>query len=164
MEKTCKIYKIVDNTNGDIYIGSTTQKLNERLSTHKCKCNYVHKCTSYKIINNGDYKIELIEDIGDVSKEERNTKERYYIENNDCINKNKPGRTRKEWVEENKEYFKEYCEKNKEQIKAYYENNKEQINEKKKEKFTCDCGNTLTYGNKLRHMKSKKHIDYLNTK
>jgi len=135
MEKTCKIYKIIDNTNGDCYIGSTTQALKERLSKHKCACNYVKKCTSYKIINNGNYKIELIEDLGNVSKEERYTKERYYIENINCINKSIPGRTMKE------------------SLKAYRE-----------KKLTCDCGSIFRNGDKVRHERSKKHIDYLNTK
>jgi predicted GIY-YIG superfamily endonuclease len=30
-----KIYKIVDNTNGDIYIGSSTIRLSARLQNHK---------------------------------------------------------------------------------------------------------------------------------
>jgi len=163
MDKTCKIYKIVDNTNGDCYIGSTTQKLNYRLSNHKTRCNNVYKCTSYKIINNGDYKIELIEDIGIVSKGDRLQKERYYIENNKCINKVIPGRTRQEtckaYNEKNKEKLKDYHKAYREKSKKYYEKHKE----KGKEKFTCECGGKYTRINKLTHEKTKKHIDYLNT-
>ena len=81
-----KIYKLIDNTNGDIYIGMTTN-LRRRLSQHKNKDN---DCLSRKIIANGDYRIELIEETDD------KTRERYWIENTECINIQIPGRTLKE--------------------------------------------------------------------
>ena len=31
------VYKITCNVTNNIYIGSTTKKLNERISVHKCK-------------------------------------------------------------------------------------------------------------------------------
>ena len=30
-----KIYKIIDNTNGNVYVGQTIQKLNQRIYGHK---------------------------------------------------------------------------------------------------------------------------------
>ena len=51
-----KIYRIVDNTNGNIYIGITKQSLKARKNQHKSH----KKCMSREIIKNGDYKIELI--------------------------------------------------------------------------------------------------------
>ena len=81
-----KIYKLIDNTNEDIYIGMTTN-LRRRLSQHKNKDN---DCLSRKIIANGDYRIELIEETDD------KTRERYWIENTECINIQIPGRTLKE--------------------------------------------------------------------
>ena len=101
-----KIYKIIDNTNGNVYIGSTEQKyLSSRLSTHrqdykKAMDGKRHHLTSSQIIKNGDYKIELIEETDDESRE------RYYIEHTECVNKNIPGRTYKEWSEDNKESIK----------------------------------------------------------
>ena len=61
-----KIYKIVDNTNGDIYIGSTYKRLYERIAKHEYDFKYYlngnyHYITSFKILKNNDYKIELIE-------------------------------------------------------------------------------------------------------
>ena len=82
-----KIYKLIDNTNEDIYIGMTKRDLNLRLAQHKYKGN---DCLSRKIIANGDYKIELIEETDD------KIRERYWIENTECINKTIPGRTWKE--------------------------------------------------------------------
>ncbi len=103
-----KIYRIVDNTNGNIYIGKTKQKyLSSRLRQHKYNTKKnTNRCMSREIIKNGDYKIELIEETND------ETRERYWIENTECINKQIPGRTYKEWCEDNKEII-----KNKKQIK-----------------------------------------------
>lgn len=101
-----KIYRIVDNTNGNVYIGKTKQKyLCDRLSSHK----YDKTCMSREIIKNGDYKIELIEETHD------ETRERYWIENTECINKQIPGRTKKEWNDNNKDKMNAYRKK-------YYKN------------------------------------------
>ena len=107
-----KIYKLIDNTNGNVYVGSTKQKyLSSRLGTHrqdykKAMNGKRHHLTSSQIIKNGDYKIQLIEETDD------ETRERYWILNTECVNKNIPGRTPKEWAEDNKErmteYYKEY--------------------------------------------------------
>ena len=109
-----KIYKIVDNTNDNIYIGSTCQPLRKRLSSHKSKS----ECRSREIIINSNYDIILIEDYPCLRKEQLHARERYYIENTKCINKQIPGRTKKEsqknWDENNKERIKEYYEKYKE--------------------------------------------------
>ena len=108
-----KIYRIVDNTNGNIYIGKTTRTLKARLWKH----NYDKDCVSRDIIKNGDYKIELIEETDD------DTRERYWILNTNCINKQIPGRTRKEYFEDNREeilqYQSEYRENNKKKAKEY---------------------------------------------
>lgn len=106
-----KIYKIIDNTNNDIYIGITKQKLlSKRLSQHKERMN----CMSSKIIKNGDYKIELIEETDD------KTRERYWIENTDCINKQIPGRTKQEYYNDNRERLSQY-KRNWKQNHRYYE-------------------------------------------
>ena len=99
-----KIYKIIDNTNGNIYIGSTCQSLKRRLSHHKSDYKRFLKglsgnTKSFDIIKNNDYKIELIEACDIKTKQELFQKERYYIENNDCLNKNIPCRSQKEYQE-----------------------------------------------------------------
>ena len=82
---------------------------------------------------NGDYKIELIEETDD------KLRERYWIENTDCINKVIPGRTTEEYYQDNRDKInqkqKEYYEKNTEKHKEYYENNKGKILEYKKEHY-----------------------------
>ena len=91
---------------------------------------------SREIINNGDYKIELIEETED------DTRERYWIENTNCINKYIPGRTSKEWNEVNKDkmnaYKEKYYQNNRDlcikRAKEYYLNNIERISENNKKR------------------------------
>jgi hypothetical protein len=82
--------------------------------------------------------------------------------------------TRKELYEKykdrNKETQKKYYEKNKEKYKEYQEEyreiNKEKIQEHYKEnwsiKMTCECGCIFTTKNKIRHDKTKMHLNLLN--
>ena len=144
-----KIYKIVDNTNGNIYIGSTTEStLARRLQKHKANYNQYIKnenktlTTSFNIIKNGDYDIILLEKCNNItSKYELHARERFYIENNNCVNKIIPGRTIQEYRQDNKEYFqnkwRKYKEQNKDKINEkaneYRQLNKDKINERRKE-------------------------------
>ena len=96
------------------------------------------------MIKLGDAKIVLVEDFPCERKEQLIARERFYIENNTCVNKCVPGRTKKEYRATHKEEAKEYREKNKgklkeqrknwgvknkEKIKDYNERNKERTNE-----------------------------------
>ena len=88
-----KIYKITDNTNGNVYYGSTQKSLNRRLSDHKYDYKRREKegnvRTSSIIICNNDYKMELVEDFPCNSRKELEERESYYINNFECINKMK---------------------------------------------------------------------------
>ena len=132
-----KIYELVDLTNNNKYYGSTVQDLKLRKSGHvrdyKCflnkKTNYI---SSFEIIKNNNYEIYLVEEFPCNSKSELEAREGYYIRNNNCINKNIPGRTRKEnhkqWSADNKEKLKKYH-------KEWRDDNKEKIKETDKQKI-----------------------------
>lgn len=60
-----------------------------------------------------------------------------------------------------KAYKEAHKEKLKEQNKSYYEANKAAIRAKQNKKCNCACGGKYTSIHKLRHAKSKKHQDYL---
>ena len=142
-----RIYKIVCNKTGMVYVGSTVQTLKRRLSKHKTDYkmyldgNSHHYTTSHKIIENNDFYIELIEEFEYNNKKDILDKEGKYIREIDCVNRCVTGRTRKEyhkkWRDDNKEKLKKYREDNKDKIKErkkkYYQNNKDKINERKKE-------------------------------
>ncbi len=170
-----KIYRIVCDTTGLTYIGSTVETLSRRLTKHiadyklylKGKRNY--KITSFDIIKNNNYKIILIDNYACKNKEELHREERKYIESIECINKNIPTRTHKEYREDNKdkrlEYNKKYNEKNKDKIKEYkkeyHENNKDKINEKHKQKIECEyCKSIVTKCHLKRHQKTLKCLKF----
>ena len=120
-----KIYKIVCNTTGLIYVGSTIQKLCERLRGHRSQYKLYLQgkegfYTSFDIIKNNNYQIILIENCPCDSKEELHREERKYIENIECVNKIIPTRTEKEHYQDNKDKIKEYYQDNKNKIKKYY--------------------------------------------
>ena len=138
------IYRIYDNTNGNVYYGSTTQKVSQRVSEHRRHYKQYLNGTSpyvrsYDIIANEDYDYNIEEVIDCENKYELRKRERWYIENNDCINKCIPTRSIKEWCETNKdktkEYNKEYYQKNKEQRKEYYEKNRDKKKEQSSEYY-----------------------------
>jgi hypothetical protein len=107
-----KIYRIVSDKTDLVYYGSTVQKLSERMNDHRKRytaykkggCNYV---SSFKILEE-DIKatIVLVEDYPCERKEQLYARERFYIENNTCVNRYIPGRTQKEYQADNAEAIK----------------------------------------------------------
>ena len=168
-----KIYKIVDNTNNNVYIGSTCEptlarRLAKHISNYNCYKNGKYSYTSsFKIFENGNYNIVLIEDFPCENKNQLYARERYWTENINCININRNQGIIYE-LGGLKEYKKvnnrEYCEKNKESIlkkkKIFYQNNKAKLTEK----FNCNCGGCFTKTHKSCHIKTKKHQAYLENK
>ena len=134
--KKALIYKLSCNVTGKVYYGSTTRTISHRISRHKTSFRLDRGCRSKEIIENWDYKTEVLEE---VNLENRLERESYYIKNFDCVNKKIPLRTKKEFM---KEYDKE----------------------RNKEKYTCQCGIQYTRQHKARHEKSQKHIKYLESK
>ena len=143
-----KIYKITNNVNDYIYIGSTIKTLNQRFSNHKINYKrYLNEknrnVSSYKLFDKYDIEncsIELIENFPCDNRTELEQQESVYINNNKafCVNNNIPGRT----------------------IKDYRIDNKDKINKKN----ICGCGGKFTNSNKSMHYKSKKHLNYLEQK
>lgn len=157
-----KIYKIVCNETNLCYFGSTIEKyLSNRLGKHVSSYKYYLKgkrsnITSFKVLEKNNYEIILIENVCCNDIYELRNRERFYIENNECVNKCIPNRTpleskkiysesekSKEYQkkyresEKGKEYHKEYhkkyreSEKYKEYRKKYYESKKGKESRKK---------------------------------
>jgi len=97
-----KIYKLFCNESNLVYYGSTITTLKHRLSQHRT--NKKGASISKIMINP---QIELLEDFPCNTKKELEVRERFYIENNECINMIIPGRTKKEWIDDNKEILKQ---------------------------------------------------------
>ena len=158
MYEHSKIYKLIDNTTGMFYIGSTARKrLNHRFNEHKShSVNYNQK--NYKLYTNfthekfcaGDIKLVLMEEVTVQNKDELHKIENGYIEkelgNPLCLN-TRPSfvegtkqEKRHQYYENNKEslrpLYREYREKNKEKVKEikkrWEQENKEKVKEYKK--------------------------------
>ena len=156
--KNGKIYKLVCDATPIVYYGSTTDSLSMRLRLHK-----IQNCSSKELFDAGNVSIELIEEYPCNNKHELLARERIYIEfmsknftHTIICNKKIPNRTSKEYRQDNREHRNEYSKK-------YNQDNKESINIKKREKFNCDCGGKYTRCHKSQHLKTKQHLDYINS-
>ena len=162
-----KIYRIVCNTSGLVYYGSTSQPyLSKRLRNHveeynKYKNGLKHSgITSIKILENQNYEIVLVENYPCQSKEELHKRERFYIENNECVNKCIPTRTAKEYKTDNRDkiiqQMKEYDLKNKDRAKEYKQLNKNKIKEAMKIYYEKRKDKIKTYHKEYYIAKGKK--------
>jgi predicted GIY-YIG superfamily endonuclease len=146
------IYKLTDGEKD--YYGQT-QDWERRFRQHKVpKC----RCSS-RILDRSKMKIHIIHRL--YTKEEADETEAFYQLNFDCVNKNITGRTNKEYYQDNKEKINE---KHKDYFKEYKKKWKEDNKEKLNQKFDCECGGKYTNCHKSRHLKSKKHQNFINQK
>jgi len=141
-----KIYRIVCNVTGEVYVGSTITTLGERLSKHKTKMT----CCSSEIIQRGNYRIELIEPFPCRNKQELLWRERYYIEQNECINKMPPIVTEEE-----------YKERQRIKCTKYNAAHREELNKYASEKIQCECGRAVARGVIAHHRKTKIHLELI---
>lgn len=147
-----KIYKIYSTINPNlVYFGSTCDEVKGRLGKHKrlYKCflnGKGHYITSFIILALENYNAELIEEYPCENIFELRKRERYYIENFPCVNKNIPNRSRKE--------YNKFC----------YETNKFGVKDKFKNlpRIMCCCGGYYI-NRRNRHLQSNRHIKYLET-
>jgi hypothetical protein len=95
--------KFVKVANGDILKTAVLSMYNLfNLGKHK---NY---CTSFKVFDDGDCHIELVEDVQYEDKKDIYEREKHYIKNNDCVNKSIPNRTRLEYYNDNADKLKQH--------------------------------------------------------
>jgi len=140
--KDGKIYKITSYKTDQIYIGSTTMTLSQRMYKHhqdlKQYINGTKKqiSTSIELLKFDDAKIYLIENYPCNTREELCSREGYYINKMECVNKINPT----PWSNEKKKSFhKQYYQDNKDELSAkhkkYVEINKEEISEYHKDYY-----------------------------
>ena len=143
-----KIYKIKCYTTKQIYIGSTSDTLEQRLIYHECnyrgwlkKKDTQHWRSVFTVLKENNYKMKLIEDYPCSSKYELEKREGKYQVKYDCVNKNVAGHRHRSIRD-----------------KEYREKNKEILSQKQKEKITCTlCGTeNISRSNKSQHEKTDK--------
>jgi hypothetical protein len=144
------VYRLY-NDNGSYY-GSSCN-INKRIIAHR----YPNiKCSSYRITKD-PFQYEILENLNIESKIELYKRERWYIENNECVNKNKPCPTLSETKHRIKIHHQIHEQSLKKYIKEYNLKNKERLDIMRNEKFNCICGGRYTYQQKQTHLKTKKH-------
>lgn len=180
-----KIYRLVNDVDDELYIGSTCLPLHKRLYNHKMEARGEKPKTVHKHLNQIGWdtvKIVLVELYPCNNKMELERQERKWIDElKPSLNKRIPTRTTAEYRNDNKVVIaqkkKEEYEKNKEYYlsyqQTYRESNREELNNKQKEKYArkreeylekkkevveCACGCEIVGKDHLqRHMRTKKH-------
>jgi group I intron endonuclease len=178
-----KIYKIVNDVNDDIYIGSTVKQLSNRMAGHRSHSKILDNAKVYefmRLIGVEHFDIILLESFPCNSKEELRAREHYYISTlkpvlntNDSIDdvekriKNHRASS-KLYAETHKSDISikniVYYEQNKqvicEKVKKYRDANKAKINASQKKLIKCDaCNIDILKHHSSRHNKTKKHIN-----
>jgi len=176
------VYSITCNITQLKYIGSTNVSVQRRVKRHisDFKANKINLSTSKFILKNNDYKIDTLEILENQNLYQLRRKERFYIQNTECVNKFVPTLTHEENKEARLEYqrnyrknnpekmqeqdhkkYEKFKDKNIEKAKIYYDNNKEKIKEIRKQRIICECGLEIMRCIKYRHIKTQQHINNL---
>ena len=174
-----KIYKIEDVGGNMCYIGSTTKDfLSKRMVEHRSayknwkltesggKCSVCGIFDQYGVDN---CKIVLIESYPCNTKDELGSREAHFIRSMNCVNKTIPNRDLKQYYIDNQDHIKEtsmksylqHKDQKKEAFKKYYNAHKEIQKDRASVVYACECGSDITRGARSRHIKTKKHLDYI---
>ena len=156
-----KIYKITNDFNTDIWIGSTCDTLVKKFSVHKAEAirNLRKDCIIHNLIRENGFdrfRIQLIEDFPCEDLYQLRQRQGYYIRELKAINKYADD---KDYYEQNKinisQYYKEYSQK---------PEVKERIKERSSEIIVCECGCSLTRYSMSKHRKTKVHLNFISQK
>jgi hypothetical protein len=157
------------------YYGSTSNFI-KRKSEHKTRYkkwieagrpNNKKQYSSFFILDNGDWKMEKIDEI-DGERWQARKLEGEYQKNNNCVNVRKECRTKKEWYEDNREKMaelnKQYQIDNKDKLaeynKKYRADNKDKIADREKQ-YRADNKDKITqYYNDNKDKLAEKHKEY----
>jgi len=179
------VYKIWSLKGDKVYYGSTTNKYpSNRFNLHRSqyRCNRL-LCSSFELFN--EYGIEhclfqIMEECN--TKEQCFEREKWWIQNNPCVNKAIPLITQEEinerrrekhhiyreanplplpkTIEEKKAKKKEYMDIHKDDKKEYDKEYREKNKEKLTEKIVCECGGQYILKHRAVHCKTQRHITH----
>ena len=158
--KNGKIYKVLNTVNSDCYIGSTCQKLCQRMAKHRSTMNAKNK-QHFKLyqlmrdIGSDKFYIELIKEYPCDNKDQLRAVEGEYIRQMGTLNNRVEARTQQEYVNDTKEQKRDYDKQRREnkkeelnqQKREYYYEHKEECNKRNKEYY---------YKNKEAHYERQK--------
>jgi hypothetical protein len=112
------IYQIKCDTTQQSYIGSTKMSLERRMYAHEHLCiqwknGRANFCSSYPLIEANNYKTSILEHC---TLEDKRDRESHWVKiTENCVNRNIPNRSMKQWYQDNKirwkAHMKEYYHK-----------------------------------------------------
>ncbi len=136
-----KIYKITNDFNNDVWIGTTCDTLVKKMSVHKAEAirNVRKDCVIQNNIREfgfDRFRIQLIEDFPCEDVYQLRQRQGHFIREMKAINK--------------------YSDSN-----EYYEQNKKKIKEHVSEILVCECGCSTRRDNLSKHKKTKNHLNLM---
>ena len=127
-----KIYKILNDVDDDVYVGATCQPLCVRMVEHRRARNGTFKLyKKMREVGVEHFYIELVKETPCENKEQLNAIEGEYIRKLATLNTRIEGRTKKQYVEDNREKKVEYDKQRREE-------KGDEINEKRRNKYNND--------------------------
>ena len=156
-----KVYKLVNDIDDDIYVGSTCLVLPKRKYQHNAILKLYPNRKVYAHLNKIGWEnvhIILIESYPCSNKMELLKRERYHVDLlkpslNTCV----PSRSKKEYCQDKPELGRGYQTK-------WYASNTNNVSEKAKEKMECStCNCMVRKWDISRHNKTQKHLNALQT-
>jgi len=168
------VYKISFEDNDNFYIGTTCNFIRRRKEHTSRGNNDLYTTKLYSFLNdNKIFKMDILFNCDGMTEDERYKLEKEQIEllkpTLNLMNNNKEYKLKK-LKEYRSNFYKSQDAKNKQQ--EYRNNNKDEIKkrnkiyrdnnkDKRSEVSTCNCGSTYQSYQKSRHIKTKKHQNYL---
>jgi hypothetical protein len=177
--KTGYVYKIISNQSNHVYVGSTFNRLSDRLRQHAYGyaawssqiCNEVNDITTMSIYpyfeqyGVSDFTIVLIKEYIVVDRQHLLAFEQVWINKLECVNKhaafNPLNRSSKLRQRSCKQRIDDWKTNNKDKINRAQQRYRDKTRDQRNEKITCGCGKNYTYSHKARHQRTKKHQHWL---
>ena len=167
-----KIYKLVNDVDDEIYVGSTCMPLRKRLNSHRRCARSKPRLPAYDHLDEigwDNVHIVLLKEYNLENKEEILAKERHWYDKlKPELNRYRPRVSQEERVEERREYDAAYYETNADKIKErgreYHAANADRRNDYlrryRRQRLVCECGGSYLERTKDRHLKTKKHLSF----
>ena len=151
------IYKIWSQKGDKVYYGST-DNFNKRIYGHKTDHKRGHYVSSQELFN--EYGIEncLFQIIEECNKDNKLIREKWYIENNLCVNKTLPIENE---YQPHPRVLVNHITEDKRKEKAEYDQQYRKSNKDKRDlQVDCECGGYYVQRHKTTHYKTKRHAEY----